>query len=153
MNREEYERFQHESYEHLKRRQERLTAEFGMGSYERWDYDQDSGEFIFSDGGVAKVGADFQVVGSISTISNTWLWSWANPSIVEAIKKDMHLVRRFGEEHGLSELTEEKWPADEDAGWAMTNIAARVLDAKGAYRCPVDNGFLFVIFTDVWRVA
>jgi hypothetical protein len=153
MNREEFEQLRQESYEYLKAQQDRLVSEFGLGGHERWDYDQDTGEFTFSDGGVPKVGADFQVVGSVSDISDTWLWSWANPSILDARRKDMHLVRRFGEEHGLSELTEERWPADEDAGWAMTNIAAHILRARGAYRCPVDNGFLFLIFTDVWRVA
>ena len=151
MNREEFEQFKHESFEYLRRRGG--SSRVRLGGYERWDYDQDTGEFIFSDGGVPKVGADFQVVGSISTISDTWLWSWANPSILDDRRKDMHRVRSFGEEHGLSELTEERWPADEDAGWAMTNLAARILGARGAYRCPVDNGFLFLIFTDVWRVA
>ena len=31
----------------------------------------------------------------------------------------------------------------------MTSIAAYLLDAKGAYRTPDDNGFTFMIFTDV----
>ena len=75
MNREEFEQFKHESFEYLKAQQGRLVSEFGLGGHERWDYDQDTGEFIFSDGGVPKVGADFQVVGSVSTISDTWLWS------------------------------------------------------------------------------
>jgi hypothetical protein len=95
--------------------------------------------------------ASFQVVGSISTTSNTWLWSWANPSILESVKKDIHLVRQFGDKHKLEELTEEKWEADELDGWAMTNVTAKLLNAKGAYRCPNENGAMFVVFTDVWR--
>jgi hypothetical protein len=129
MTREEFDQFQHEAYEYLKARQHILMAEYGMGGYERWDYYQETGEFVFSDGGVPKLVADFQVVGSISTLSNTWLWSWANPSILEPVKKDLYLVRRFGEEHGLWELTEEKWPADEIDGRGMTNVSARLLNA------------------------
>jgi hypothetical protein len=112
---------------------------------------QETGEFVFSDGGIPKLVADFQVVGSISHISNTWMWSWANPSILESVKKDIHLVREFGEKHKLKALTEEKWDADELDGWAMTNVTARLLNAKGAYRCPDEDGALFVVFTDVWR--
>lgn len=153
MTEEEFHEFEHEAYEYLKARQDVLMSEYGMGAYERWDYYQETGEFVFSDGGVPKLVADFQVVGSVSTISNTWLWSWANPSVLERVKKDIHVVREFGERHELKELTEGKWEADEVDGWAMTNVTAKLLDAKGAYRCPDENGALFVVFTEVWRTA
>ena len=152
MTREEFDKFEHESYEYLKGQQEILQAEYGTGRYERWDWEQETGEFIFSDQGVPKLVADFQIVGSISTFSNTWLWSWANPSILENVRKDIHKVREFGEQNGLVELIEEKWPADELDGWAMTNVTARLLQAKGAYRCPDDNGATFIIFTSVRKV-
>jgi hypothetical protein len=152
MTKEEFDKFEHESFEYLKAQQEILQTEYGMGRYERWDWYQETGEFAFSDKGVPKLVADFQIVGSISTTSNTWLWSWANPSILETVKKDIYKVREFGEEYGLKELTEEKWPATESDGWAMTNVAAYLLKAKGAYRCPGKNVATFVIFTAVRRV-
>jgi hypothetical protein len=65
----------------------------------------------------------------------------------------MLVVKQFGEEHGLKELVVEKWEAEEVDGWAMTGISAKLLNAKGAYRCPDENGFLFVIFTDVLRAG
>jgi hypothetical protein len=151
MTENEFGEFEHECYEYLKAKQDILMSEYGMGGYERWDYDQETGEFVFSDGGIPKLIADFQAVGTISKISKTWLWSWANPSIEESVKEDVRLVRRFGEEHGLKELTEEKWAADELDGWAMTNVTAKLLNAIGAYRCPDEDGALFVVFTAVWR--
>ena len=153
MTEEEFDEFEHESAEYLKTQIDILYNEYQLGTYERWDYSQETGEFIFSHDGVPKVVAAFQVVGSISSVSKTWLWSWANPSIVEQVKKDMEVVRQFGEEQGLKELTDAKWPAEEVDGWAMTNVSARLLNAKGAYRCPDESGFLFVIFTEVWRSA
>jgi hypothetical protein len=70
------------------------------------------------------------------------------------VKKDIAAVKQFGIAEGLRELTDEKWEADELDGWAMTNVSARILNAKGAYRCPTHNGFLFVVFTDVqWAAA
>ena len=153
MTEAEFDEFEHESFEYLKAQQDILMTEYRMGTYEQWHYDQDTGEFVFSDNGVPKLFADFQVVGSISTISNTWLWSWANPSILEHVKNEIYRVREFGEEHDIRELTEAKWPADEIDGWSMTNVSAKLLGAKGAYRCPDENGPLFVIFTEVWRPA
>ena len=153
MTEEEFDQFEHESAEYLKTQQDILRNEYDMGDYERRDYDQDTGEFVFSDAGVPKVIAKFQVVGSISNVSNTWLWSWANPSILEAVKKEMSVVKQFGADHGIKELLDEKWEAEELDGWAMTNVSAKLLNAKGAYRCPNDYGFLFVVFTDVWRVS
>jgi hypothetical protein len=74
MTKEEFDQFAHQAYQYLKAQQDILMAEYGMGRYERWDYDQETGEFVFSDKGIPKLIADFQVVGSISTISNTWLF-------------------------------------------------------------------------------
>ncbi len=153
MTKEEFDLFEHEAFEYLKAKQDVLITEYGMGSYERWDYDQITGEFVFSDSGVPKLIAKFQVVGSISKLSNTWLWSWANESISENVKSEIYEVKEFGEQVGLKELTEEKWKADELDGWAMTNITARILEAKGAYCCPHETGSMFVVFTNVKRVA
>ncbi|HEX5702146.1 MAG TPA: hypothetical protein VFX97_02880 [Pyrinomonadaceae bacterium] len=153
MTEAEFNQFEHESTEYLKAQQGILREQYSLGGYERWDYNQETGEFIFSDKGVAKLIADFQVVGTLSTISNTWLWSWANPSILESVKTDILVVKQFGEEHNLEELTQEKWNADELDGWAMTSVSAKLLNAKGAYRCPDDKGFTFIIFTNLRRMS
>jgi hypothetical protein len=153
MTNEEYNKFIHETQLYLMELQERHKAEYGMGDYERWDLDQNAGEIIFSDGGVPKIITEIQVVGSLSNISNTWLWSWANSSILEPLKREMNLVRQFGEERGITKLVEAKWPADESDGWTMTSITAQLIRAKGAYRCPTGNGYLFVVFTEIKRVV
>lgn len=153
MTKEEFDQFEHESFEYLKAQQDILMNEYGMGNYERWDYDQMTGEFVFSDKGAPKLIAKFQVVGSISKLSNTWLWSWANESIFENVKNEIYQVKEFGEQLGLKELTEAKWEANEVDAWAMTNVTARILEAKGAYRCPDETGSMFVVFTDVQKVS
>jgi len=60
MTKEEFDQFEHEACEYLKAQQDILTNEYGMGSYERWDYDQETGEFAFSDKGIPRLVADFQ---------------------------------------------------------------------------------------------
>ncbi|SHI61177.1 hypothetical protein SAMN02745181_0496 [Rubritalea squalenifaciens DSM 18772] len=138
-----------ESYEYLQAKQTEAQERFDLGAYERYDWNQEKMQLVWSDAGVPKVVADIQFVGSISTKSNTWLWSWANPTVLDQLSKDMVTVRDFGRTHGLEKLTNEKWPAEEVDGWEMTAIAAKILKAKGAYRSPANDGFTFMIFTDI----
>ncbi|MCI5064119.1 hypothetical protein MRY87_00185 [bacterium] len=109
---------------------------------------------MFSSGGVPKVIADIQFVGSVSSISKTWLWSWANSTVVDSVKDQISKVRHLGNSRDFWKLTKAKWQADEIDGWEMTSVAAFVLKAKGAYKSPDDNGAAFMVFTDIdWAGA
>lgn len=145
----DFEELSEESYEYLHAKQTEAQERFHLGNYERYDWDQQKMQIIWSDDGVPKVVADIQFVGSISTKSDTWLWSWANATVLGRLSKDMAAVRKFGRTHGFEKLTKEKWPAGEVDGWEMTAVAAKILEAKGAYRSPGDDGYTFMIFTDI----
>lgn len=137
-----------ESHRYLSERNE-LISKYKLGEHERFDWDQDSGSLVFSNNGVVAVIAKVQFVGSVSTRSNTWLWSWANSTIQGNVKDQMHHVQEYGRKHGYDAITTDKWPADETDGWEMTSIAARVLSAKGAYRTSYNNGFTYMVITDI----
>ena len=139
--------------EYLKRQQDRLRAEFQLGSWQRYDYDQEAGTLTFSSGGRIGVVADIQMVGSTSKRGGTWLWAWANPSILENVKHSLADVRAYGETHGLDKLTTAEWPGDEYDGWDMTAAAAFILRAEGAYRAPDENGALFTLLQRIRRSA
>ena len=131
-------------------RQDALRRDFALGSWARWDWDQDTGQLVFSDAhGTPRVVADVQFVGSVSTQSNTWLWSWANSYIDERLTRDVREVRLFGEARGIPQLTTPKWAAEETDGWEMTSITAYVLQAKGVYRTPSEIGFTFLVITAI----
>jgi hypothetical protein len=137
------------AHEYITARQEALRTDFRLSLHERWDWDAEQGAIVFSDGGVPRVLAHAQLVGSISKKTGTWLWSWANHSIDEQLRRDLAEVRRFGEQQGIWQLTTAKWEADEVDGWEMTSIAGYVLQAKGAYRMPSEQLFTFAIFDAV----
>lgn len=139
------------AHEYLTERQDALRAEFRLGEWARWDWDQDTGQLAFSNGAgePPQVVADIQFVGTTSEETGTWLWAWDNPHIEQALARDVHEVRRFGEAHDIAQLTTPKWPADATDGWEMTSITAYVLQAKGAYRTPRDRGFTYMILTAV----
>jgi hypothetical protein len=79
-----------------------------------------------------------------------WLWAWANPHLEPEIWRSIVEVRQFGEAHTIEQLTTPKWQADSVDGWEMTSVSAYILQAKGVYRTPrEDGGFTYMIFTAI----
>lgn len=149
MTAEEFSQFRHESIHSLKRLNEANDKEFRIDSWPRYDYDLDRGTLIFSRDGIAKVVASILVAGTTSESAGTWLWSWGNAYLPESVSEPVKKVRDFGISEGIAELAEPYVPDDEYLGWALTAISAKIMDAKGAYRCPGNNGYVYVIFTDI----
>ena len=125
---------------------ERCQQEFQISTWPRWDYDLERGTLAFSKDDVPKVVATIQAIGTTAISTGTWLWAWANENLPLNVKKAVEEVRMFGERENIADLKGAKMPDQEHLGWEMTAIAAKVLGAKGAYRCPGDNGFLYVVY-------
>jgi hypothetical protein len=138
-----------EAREQLQEKQDQLISTYKLGAWERFDWDQDRQELVFSQDGKPRVIAKIQFVGSFSKTSSTWRWAWANDSILPAMKADIVRVRQLGAERGWSRLTEAQWPATEQDGWEMTAIAVRVLDAKGAYLSRSETVLTFMVITSI----
>jgi len=65
------------------------------------------------------------------------------------MKQDVLRVKALGEQRGWKRLVTPEWNADEQDGWDMTAVAVHILDARGAYRTPNDNGLTFMIIKDI----
>lgn len=141
------------SNEYTQARQQELEASFQFSDFDHWDIDQEKGELIFSKKGVPIRVAKFQFVGSYSDRSKTWLWSWANSSILPSLSKDIETVKAYGEKHGFKKLSERKWEATQADGWQMTAISNYLLKGKGVYRPPFAQGATFVVITDIKTVV
>jgi len=138
---------------YLEEAQERLRQEFRLGDCKRYDLDQQKGTIEFSSDGQVGVVAEMHIVGSTSTKTGTWLWSWDNPSILPNVKHCMEEVREYGRVHNIERLLKSKWTGDEQDGWEMTAIAAYLLKADGAYRSPSDRGALFLLLKNARRAS
>lgn len=148
----DYEEFRHEAVHALMSLNEQCKADFGMGEWERWDYELEKGTLIFSEGGRAKVVAQIEVVGSVSNQSGTWKWGWAMDSLPKLVTSRIGEVRKLGEERGLEQLTTELFKDYEGLGWQLTGISTQVLGGIGAYRCPSDKGFLYLVLMSAEKV-
>lgn len=150
MNENDYKVYLHEAVHALMALNDQNHEKYGISQYPRWNYDLDAGLQVFSERGIAKVIARIQAVGSTAKKSKDWLWSWANTSLPEQVTDKMHEVKGFGEREGIKQLTESSWPDDEHLGWEMTAVAARILGGVGGYRCPDENGFLYLLHTHIF---
>ncbi|TDE53094.1 DUF6882 domain-containing protein [Flavobacterium sp. GT3P67] len=147
----EFESLSKKAYKYLNEQQKIVEEIFEIHSYENWFYDQETGILTFSNSATKNkiVEIQYEEVGSISKVSGTWLWSWANPHLEPKIKTEIEAVKSFGEVNNLESLTKKKWFGDEYDGWEMTAISAYLMKAKGAYRLPLENTFTFVIYKEI----
>ena len=135
---DEYEAWRREAFQLLIDKNEQVNATYGITAWEEFTYDLGAGTLTFTHKGKARVRADIQLVGAVD---RHWLRGWANPGRwPEAVLEDSRKVKAFGEKFGLTELTAPRLeaPSHDDLGWVLAAVAARVVDAPGAYR-PVDG--------------
>lgn len=118
----------------------------GPGKFDRWDINQNVGDLVFSKLDGTKVLAPAQIIGTFNVKDQTWLWAWANPSIVDKLKANALQVKGYGEEHGLEKLTEPVWKGTEKDAWEMTALALKLSGDHAAFRGSSGSTLVFMTF-------
>src|SRR5262245_22658555 len=109
----DFETFVAQSLEGLKVQTNGHRALWHLGDEQRWDIDQNLGKLVFTFAETT-VTAPAQIIGSFDSRAGTWMWAWANSSVVDALKRDSLRVRAYGEQHGIAPLVTPTWRADEN---------------------------------------
>jgi hypothetical protein len=111
----------------------RAHMSWGLGSADRWSLDQRTGviTWTFPD----KIAtAPAQIIGSYNPSAASWLWAWANETILPDMSRDSRTIRDWAEAHGQLALTEPKVDADEEKAATLAALALRITQATGFYR-------------------
>lgn len=147
----DYEDLFEQAQAELQTKTEAHAASWGLGKDTDWGLEQDEGELILIFDNGVEVRAPAQIIGSYNSNDGSWMWSWANSSILQSLTEDARRVRAYGEEHKIGRLITPKWTGEESEGWAMTALAVKLCDAQCAYRGPVgDSGsYIFMTFGEV----
>ncbi|NET48656.1 MAG: hypothetical protein F6K09_08000 [Merismopedia sp. SIO2A8] len=119
-----------------------------IGAAEHWDADQETGVLTWSYPDVL-VQADFQIIGTYSTLDNSFLWAWDHPSVVVPLTQDAQKVFEFGKIHNIDFLQWRKIECSEEQAWELTALATLVCDRQGAYRGAAGTTSIFMTFGDV----
>ena len=145
----DYNKLLGECIEEITLKNKKLQEEFGFGTHSRWDIDQQIGDLVFSDNGEVKLIAEVIFLGTYSLVSNTWLWSWANETIFDNLKKEMEIVKQYGHDNGYSDLTTPQLEATEADSWGLAAFATRILNGMGIFRPKSEGGYTFMMIKEI----
>ena len=133
-----------------------------MTEFDEWNFDQRVGDLVFSNkktvltavGGIADQKLIFpaQIAGTYSFESKSWLWSWANPSIQDALKLASTRLHEWGK------ACEEPCPVvtsaqigcgEEEPCWGLAAATLALMD-KGftLYRGPDQHGQTYFVLSE-----
>lgn len=121
---------------------------YDISSYEHWYYDHGIGAFHFKADNGRNLYFKYVDVGSFSTKTNTWNWSWDNQSTPGHVKSRLKKVQAFGVINNYDRLTTGLINGDEYTGWELTTVAAKLLSAIGMYRIPHEHLFIYFVFVN-----
>ncbi|NUP05401.1 MAG: hypothetical protein HOW73_05000 [Polyangiaceae bacterium] len=132
-------------------RQQQLADKYQIESYHEYSWQQDPRRLVLSAPRKPRLVAAFQMVGSYSQKTNTWLWPWAQTHYTESELEAARCVRAYGDEHKLLRLASAHWPATEQDAWDMVAVAASLYPSEGGFRVPHATGFSYLLITSVQR--
>jgi hypothetical protein len=128
--------------------QENFINQYDINRYSDYYYNQITNVFTFSNKD-ERIFFNFQTVGSYSTKSNTWMWAWGNKHIPEHNSKAIEIVREYGEEEKLKELTEAIQEIDQHECAHYVNLCATLTEATGVYKVSSEQLTSYFIFTGI----
>ncbi|MCL2174530.1 MAG: hypothetical protein FWB73_00655 [Treponema sp.] len=149
MTNEEFETYKNVCYQEIGNRQKKLLELYGLQNYKDFWYSQTTETLQFKTDG--KVEIEFEVIqiGSWSSISDSWMWAWANDSVTEKTKQKSAKIKELAEITGYDIFSLEAFEAKESIAHQLTAISANYLNAIGYYIAPFVELKLFFALTKV----
>ncbi|SFD62855.1 DUF6882 domain-containing protein [Streptomyces aidingensis] len=125
---------------------------WGLGTADRWGLNQRTGiiTWTFPD---KTATAPAQILGSYNSSAGSWLWAWANASILPAMSRDAENVREWGEARGHRAFSEPKLHIDETTAAAIAAVTISVTRATGFYRATGNVSMPIITFGPVTLTA
>ena len=153
MNDEKFQEFLDQCFDDLEKKQQSLIENYGMGSYDNFNYDFEKEEIYFLREGQIKVKAKIIPIGSFNAISKTWMWAWANDAFPEALRKKSSQLKELEEITGFEMFGNEMAEIEEDMAWEITGMAVNLFKFQGAYRGPANDTIYFYAMNDVANIS
>ena len=149
MTDEEFETYMNLCFQEIGSRQKKLLEQYGLQNYKDFFYSQETETLQFKTDG--KVEIEFEVIqiGSWSSISGSWMWAWANESLMEKTKQKSVKIKELAEITGYDVFLLEAFEAKESIAHQLTAISAHYLNAIGYYIAPFNELKSFLALTRV----
>jgi hypothetical protein len=138
----------------LKEKQELLGTTYGIGHHASFWFDQPSGTLEFRDAKEQPhLTTDILPIGSYSPKSGTWMWAWANNSILPVLRERAGCFRELAKVTGVQLLAQDMINVEPDMPWEITAMAVHHIGAMGAYRAPGRASDLYLAIIRVTPVT
>jgi hypothetical protein len=132
-------------------RQASMVERFALAGDVQYDWSLDEARITWSRGGTGFLSGRITMIGSVSVPQQTWLWSWANPSLPVLALGDVDQVRRYGEANDFPVLPWESFNYHPDLVTEARVVAAWVLDAEGLWSDDLGDVQLHFLIHDLTR--
>lgn len=142
----------------LAAKQEALMADYDLGTFPRFLFDQPSGTLRFFDqADRLAVEAEAIHIGSFAAESRTWKWAWANESVLPGLRQRAEPLRELVQVTGFDLFGDDAAFAieDEAMAWELAAMSVQHLGALGCYRAPASGKSLlsFLAIMDIRKLA
>jgi hypothetical protein len=142
----QYEHLLERSMEELRLKTAAHDGTWQLGKAD-WDVDQDAGTIVFTSPKGIVATCRVQIIGTLNTADNTWMWGWDHPSVDAALQEHAAICYEHGKKHGIGRLTQQKLErVTEDDAWKFTALACKLAEAQGGYRGEMGSTLIFVTF-------
>ncbi|MEU1312733.1 DUF6882 domain-containing protein [Streptomyces cinnamoneus] len=141
------------AHERARARQALMVERFGLSGDVQYHWSMDDAQITWSREGKVFLTGRLTMIGSVSLAQQSWLWSWANESLPDAVLGDIERVRQFGEENDFPVLP---WPGFDYQPELVAEarmVAASVLDAEGLWADSTDDMQLHFLLHDLALTA
>jgi hypothetical protein len=130
----------------LQRKTDALSNAWGLGTEQDWSLDLNTGTVSFSFPNGKVVMAEVQVVGTLNTQDQTFLWAWDHPSIPQPLRKSALEVKALGSQFDEPAFINRQMACSELDAWKLTALATALTQADGAYRGNANGTWVYFTF-------
>lgn len=110
-----------------------------------WAADTETGTFYFHG---PNIESPFEIIGTVSSHNNQWLWGWANASLPGDLAVISDSIGALGRAENIDLFTTERFPVtDHDILHAIGVAACAIGNAAAYYKAEYSDGILLVALT------
>lgn len=142
----DYIEFANKSVEAFKEIQQEFRENFKIDDYTNWYYNQAT-ELLTLSTVDNQINFRYIPIGTYSEKTTTWMWSWENKNSIEKSKKEVLIIKKFGEENHFPKLAEGYFESDKYDGWEFVAISNKLIGGIGGYRIKSDHLEIYMLVT------
>lgn len=140
----QFNNYLNDCYDKLETKQYKLLQKYEIGKFEEYWYSQEDCILQFKTDHQVELEFNCIFIGSWSSNSNTWMWSWANESMTDNVRQTSTVLKELQQITGSNVFTTPYFECDEAMAHELTALSVEHLNAKGMYISPGEKSHLFI---------